>query len=69
MVTKWFGVTLFAPLPFTAIAHPNPTMFGDILSQLFDCAGRVFTEREAASLSVAVAALFEGRESTELLRR
>ena len=26
LVTKWFGITLFTPLPLTAIGHPNPTM-------------------------------------------
>ena len=25
-MTKWFGITLFAPLPLTAIVQPNPTM-------------------------------------------
>ena len=69
VVTKWFGVTLFTPLPFTAIAHPNPTIVGYILFYLFESAGRVFTKEKLHRSALRLAALFEGRENTELSRR
>ena len=65
-MVKRFGITLLAPLTSTAMFHPNPTMLVIVFFYPFDCAGHVFTKEKLHRSALRFAALFEGRDNTEL---